>query len=231
MIIHLFHIPTLAANIPLSTAQELLDIEEKNNAANIRVNHRLHEFIYGRYCLKLALAKHLNVPAKSLTLLKRPQGKLYLQDNPIFFNLTHSGEYLAFCISSDGEIGIDIEHVQKRTANIIGVAKRYFTPAEYQAIQRCEGREQYALFYKVWTLKEAAFKATGAGISAGLERINALEISPQQPQMLHLAKSQHVLWFNHWLNPLGFEDIFLAIALEPTHLSSAAPVFELSNDL
>lgn len=231
MIIHLFHIPTLVANIPLSAAQACLNTEETNSAAKIKVNRRLHEFIYGRYCLKLALAKHLNTHTRSLHLLKRPQGKLYLQGNPTFFNLTHSGEYLAFCISDEGEIGIDIEHLQKRTADITGIAQRYFTPAEYQAIKQCEGHNQQALFYKVWTLKEAALKATGIGISAGLERINALDITPNQPQTLQLAKSQHALWFNHWVNPLGFKNTFLAVALEPTRSLSAAPAFELSGDI
>lgn len=229
MIIHLFHIPTLAANIPLASAQTLLSQEEASSAQKIKAERRLHEFIYGRYSLKNALSTHLNTPIKNLDLLKHPHGKLYLAGNPTFFNLTHSGDYLAFCICDEGEIGIDIEHLQRRTTDLIGIAERYFTQAEYLAIKNCDTHNQYALFYKIWTLKEAALKATGIGISAGLERINALEVKPEKSQILQLEHSRHKLWFNHWTNPLGFDDTFLAVALERTNEHhTAVPLFELT---
>lgn len=214
MIIQLFHIPKLAASVLFEDAYGRLSTAEKKTADEITVCSRLYEFVYGRYSLKIALAEHLNTQASSLELLKAPQGKLYLQHNPTFFNLTHSGEYMAFCISDEGPVGIDIEHVKKHKSNLLSIAKRFFTQAEYQALKLTDTHQQKLLFYKIWTLKEAALKATGLGISAGLNRLNALDIKPNQAYTLTLEKTQHLLWFNHWVNPMGFKETYLATALK-----------------
>lgn len=214
MDIHLHHIPSLFKHIPLREARILLDAHEELSANNIKAERRLHEFIYGRYYLKKALATHLNQPAHSLSLLKHEHGKLYLANNPTFFNLTHSGEYLAFAICDDGEVGIDIEHPQKPSANLLEIAERYFAQAEFNVLNLCPVHQQKALFYKIWTLKEAALKAVGKGISAGLYRINTASINLHQAHTLALENSQHHLWFNYWESPSGIEDVYLSAALE-----------------
>ena len=219
MIIQLVHIPKLAASIPLAEAYTKLNTAEKKTADTMTASTRLHEFVYGRYSLKMALAEHLNTHADGLELLKEPQGKLHLQHNPTFFNLTHSGEYIAFCISDEGPVGIDIEHIKKLKNNLLAIAKRYFTQAEYHALEQSDTKQQKSLFYKIWTLKEAALKATGLGISAGLDRLNALNIKPNQAYTLTLEKTQHQLWFNHWINPIGHTDTYLATALEYSALN------------
>lgn len=214
MIIQLVHIPKLAAGIALAKAYAQLNKAEKKTADKITASTRLHEFVYGRYSLKMALAEHLNTETGSLELLKEPKGKLYLQHNPTFFNLAHSGEYIAFCISDEGPVGIDIEHAKKHKPNLQAIAKRYFTQAEYHALEQSDAKQQRSLFYKIWTLKEAALKVTGLGISAGLDRINALNIEPNQAYTLTLEKTQYPLWFNHWADPMGHADTYLATALE-----------------
>ena len=225
ILIHIYHIPSLLNKIPLQAARAFLNTEETASANNIKAERRLHEFIYGRYYLKHALAEHLNTPVAAIDFKKQPHGKLYLDGNPTAFNLTHSGEYLAYAISDEGEIGVDIEHPQRKMSDLASIAERYFTPEESQALNRLTGIAQTELFYKIWTLKEAALKTVGTGISAGLDRINAEAMDLSQQQTLTLEHSQHQLWLANWHQPLGFENVFLSIALEPKQRDASRPDF------
>lgn len=95
-------------------------------------------------------------------------GKPYLEDYPLYFNLSHSGDYV-FCGVSGQEIGVDIQRFQGE--NELELARRFFSPVECQALEGCkdaEGRRR--MFFRMWTRKEAYGKLTGEGISGVLEK-------------------------------------------------------------
>lgn len=87
-------------------------------------------------------------------------GKPYLINFPYYFNLSHSGDYVA-CALSDREVGVDLQ--VHRAAGIQRVAGRFFSPAEADALMRAEDRE--AFFFRLWARKEAYGKLTGKGIA------------------------------------------------------------------
>lgn len=90
------------------------------------------------------------------------KGKPYLREYPLFFNLSHSGEYVA-CAVSDREIGVDIQKCSY--TNVIGIAKRFFSEEECGALEACEtGEERQQFFYRLWVRKEAYGKLLGKGI-------------------------------------------------------------------
>lgn len=92
-------------------------------------------------------------------------GKPYIEDLPIFFNLSHSGNY-AMCVVSDCEVGCDIEEIKSAEDKL---AKRFFREEEYQDINSQENfNERKDLFYRYWTLKESFMKATGLGLKLPL---------------------------------------------------------------
>ncbi len=92
-------------------------------------------------------------------------GKPYLESGELFFNLSHSGEYVA-CAISDKEIGIDIQKVcMKKHA-----MKKICTLEELAWIKTAED------FTRVWAIKESYAKAKGKGIALGFHNINALAL-------------------------------------------------------
>lgn len=93
-------------------------------------------------------------------------GKPYA-DN-IFFNVAHSGKF-AFGISSDKEIGCDVEIIKNAHLDI---AKRVFTESEYNYISKSENSSN--TFYKLWTIKESYIKLSGEGLRTPL---NSFEIN------------------------------------------------------
>ena len=93
------------------------------------------------------------------------QGKPYfLSNREIFFNISHSSNYVA-CAISDRPVGIDIEGGRKARQNL---AKRFFDESEASWINECQSEER---FFRIWTLKEAYGKATGKGVLDILDKI------------------------------------------------------------
>lgn len=88
--------------------------------------------------------------------------KPYLKSN-VFFNISHSGEYV-ICALSDDEIGCDIEYIRDIDLKI---AKKYFNNDEYDAIINSDNKLD--LFYRYWTLKESFMKSLGLGFNLELD--------------------------------------------------------------
>ena len=91
-------------------------------------------------------------------------GKPYIKDSPVYFSLSHSGNYAAAAVS-DFPVGIDIETVGEIKDSVI---KRVCSNEERAYINKTS-RDS---FYKIWTYKEAYLKMTGDGIGAGLKTID-----------------------------------------------------------
>ena len=61
------------------------------------------------------------------------------------------------------EIGVDVECFDRRV-ECLALARRYFAPSEITALEALDGAGQRQLFFRLWTSKEAAMKATGEGL-------------------------------------------------------------------
>ena len=111
--------------------------------------------------LRWALQRHGVMPEK---LSYGAKGKPEAEG--LFFNLSHSGQW-AVCAISDGPVGCDVEEI---AAVRDGVAERFFTQKEVEYLNRFDGEERAAAFFRLWTLKESYMKMTGEGLSLGLDR-------------------------------------------------------------
>lgn len=91
------------------------------------------------------------------------KGKPYFKNIPLYFNLSHSGEYV-FCVFAEQEVGADIQY--RKPGNHERIVRRFFSTTEQEAWKDCaSSAERERLFYKLWTRKEAYGKLTGAGVA------------------------------------------------------------------
>ena len=97
-------------------------------------------------------------------------GKPYLQNKRIYFNLSHSGQTV-LCGVSGSELGCDIEKVGPADLKI---AKRFFSAAEWETLSCLEPKEQTEEFYRIWTGKESYLKALGCGLRFPLSAFTVL---------------------------------------------------------
>ena len=89
-------------------------------------------------------------------ILRDEMGKPYLQGSPIYFNVSHSGGYLALAISNL-PVGVDI---QETKAVREGMYRKVVQPEEQCLI----GAEREKDFLRLWALKESFVKAEGRGL-------------------------------------------------------------------
>lgn len=105
-------------------------------------------------------------------LIYNENNKPYIKDSNIYFNISHSGDYVAI-IMSDVEVGIDIQKIKELKLNI---AKRFFHENEYQRIiDEKDVNKQTELFYIYWTMKEAYTKAIGKGLAIPLNSFDVTD--------------------------------------------------------
>ncbi|HEV8347103.1 MAG TPA: 4'-phosphopantetheinyl transferase superfamily protein [Vicinamibacterales bacterium] len=94
------------------------------------------------------------------------------------FNLAHTDGLVACAVAQDAEVGIDVEAVDRR-ADALGLAGRFFSPAEVAELQRCADGTRLLRFIEIWTLKEAYVKALGEGLSCPLREFAFVFDGPQ----------------------------------------------------
>lgn len=100
---------------------------------------------------------------------KGKNGKPSLAEHPqIRYNLSHS-DGIAACMVSDLECGIDCERIREYRPNVM---KRVFSEAEQLMVENACESEKNALFFRLWTLKEAYVKALGIGISFPMNTVS-----------------------------------------------------------
>lgn len=204
-VIYLLHQADIAAHSRLArVAQGWLNDAERERQHRFKNPRAQHTYLLSRALLRGCLSGHCSRPPEQLQFAYGKAGKPYLcqTQSDIAFNLSHSGQWLALAVSQQGAVGVDIEQPEK-PRDVIKIARHYFHRSEYRALANLPAKAQEREFYRLWTLKEAFFKARGTGISEGLENIRFNDgktpikaiISPQ------LMSPEQRWQFYYWYNP------------------------------
>jgi len=154
--------------LPSSVFAEKLNMLPDNQQQQIKKLRRwedAHASLFGRLLLKQGLTD-IGSTATLDDMKYNDFGKPYLENYPIRFNITHSGNFVACIISNDtSTIGIDAEVVKAVDTKDF---KDLWSEEEWADIQS----NDIAAFYKYWTRKEAVVKAIGKGLDIPLNQIS-----------------------------------------------------------
>jgi 4'-phosphopantetheinyl transferase len=119
------------------------------------------------------VANLLGVPVGLLVMHVGEHGKPRLAPpfGHVGFSWSHSGDEALLAVGVGlPELGVDLErHRPRRSA--LELARRFFAPAEADALAAMAGAAQLAGFLALWTAKEAVLKAHGGGLVYGLHRV------------------------------------------------------------
>ncbi len=203
-----------------------IDSGDTNNKSEKVKQRRFAQQFYTR----LLLAAYLNIPPAKLQISRSVHGKPLLEpleQPPLFFNISHSRNWLAIAISTEQMLGVDIE-CRRINNDPLALAKRYFNPAEIKWLQAADDIQ--SAFNLLWVRKEAALKCLGLGIAGKLAKTHCSLIESATSDQVDLQqlptgytginKLEIINWQNDEL------EIFAAIALEnrPNSINS----FQLS---
>ncbi|MEA5418712.1 4'-phosphopantetheinyl transferase superfamily protein [Spirulina sp. CCNP1310] len=134
-----------------------------------------HRFYLARSSLRQLLHHYTGHPLG--VILTTPQGKPFLPDHPLQFNISHTGDWVAIAFAHHWPLGIDIETLRPME-DVLALARRFFRPSEAAAL--AQQPDPTAAFFTIWTRKEAFLKATGEG----LQGLQTVELNLDRPPQI-----------------------------------------------
>jgi 4'-phosphopantetheinyl transferase len=160
----------------------LSDDEKERSEQLIHFIHR-KRFIAAHGFLRSVLSLYLNEPAENIRLGKGTNGKPFINNGSLHFNLSHSQQLAMLAIHAQHEVGIDTECLDRKN-EWQKIIRRFFTPDEQAAISGLKETEQRRAFFQVWTRKEAHMKVTGKGLHLSPSRFS-VSVPPEPARILH----------------------------------------------
>ena len=171
---------------------------ERERAAGMSIPWRREDFLLGRWAAKRLLASVLGcAPGPGLEVRAAASGRpeAFLDGQPLRLSLSIShrdGLALAAIDDAGSPLGADLEAVEPRSDAFV---RDYFTRAEIAAVA---AGERDLLANLIWSAKESALKALGAGLTLDTRAVE-VELSPGgaggwRPLRLHGAAE----WGGWW---------------------------------
>jgi 4'-phosphopantetheinyl transferase len=146
----------------------MLSPDERAETERFRGARLRGRFVVAHGALRAVLARHLRRDPREVAVVRAPDSKLRLAAEEVRFNLSHSGGLAVVAVTSDHEVGIDVERVRPDFP-ALSVADRFFSADERIALRAVDDRQRACAFFELWTRKEAYLKAVGVGIANGLD--------------------------------------------------------------
>jgi len=154
--IHVWHATT--HRTPADTLSE----DELTRVDKIRSTSDKKRFICTRTLLRKCLSLYLSIPPSDIVFAYSENGKPYLQNHALEFNLTHSKNHILIAISTTIPVGVDTEF-RRPLPTLETLAKRFFSQEDYSTLlSKPTQAQKHRYFFETWTQKEAITKAKGS---------------------------------------------------------------------
>lgn len=164
------HLETLKTN-DLLFCDSLLSEHERARAARFHFQMDRVRFVAAHALLRLMLSRHAPVRPEAWHFEARAHGKPFVagpSGTGLRFNLSHSQALVACAITRVGEVGVDVETINRQFP-AVQVAQRYFAQEEIETLRNTAPQYVADTFTTIWVLKEALLKAVGEGLSIPLD--------------------------------------------------------------
>ena len=167
----------------IERCRRTLSSDEIERADAFRIERDRRSLIIAHGLVRSLLSHYVNRPAAELRFASGEFGKPALVGyDALRFNLSHSDDLIAIAVTPGREVGVDVERIDEGIEADL-IAKSFFSRAERESLGALDGRLKVAGFFRCWTQKEAYMKATGLGISAGLDGFD-VRVAPDEPAAL-----------------------------------------------
>ncbi len=151
---------------------QVVSPHERDRACRFHFVRHRERFIICRGLLRILLSFYTGIQPDSQEFTYGKYGKPALRGdlagNQIHFNVSHSRECILIAITKIAPVGVDVEYVL-RNSDHQNIAKRFFSPAEWENLCCLPHDQRREAFYNCWTRKEAYIKAIGSGLSTPLD--------------------------------------------------------------
>ena len=163
---------------PDERARALRFLDDAHRAAYVRAHG----------AMRMILAGYVSSTPEALRFQHGTFGKPSLAPDgnvgPLQFNLSDAGDLALLAVARNRAVGIDIAR-QDALADHAGIAERFFSLLERRSLRSSAGTPERTrdAFYSAWTRKEAYVKATGRGLSRGLDHFDVSMAQGEPPAL------------------------------------------------
>jgi 4'-phosphopantetheinyl transferase len=183
--VHIWTISTKASDAMVGRLERILAKDEIDRALRFRFRHLRDSFVLVRGFLRHLLGQYLDLNPANICFSYGDKGKPTLcSESTLQFNLTHSNGIAAIALTSDCQIGIDLEHM-RRMHDMQQLADRYFCAEEAAEIMSLPPNDRERAFFRCWTRKEAYIKAIGDGLSIPLDSFRVTVQHDADARLIH----------------------------------------------
>lgn len=165
--VHVWFISLKQPDQVLEPLKLLLSKEEKKRSEKFHFKHDRKNFIMAHGALQDILGRYLEGMKPPFKFSKNKQGKPFLKEKFLTFNLSHSGEMALVVVAKKRQVGVDVEKIRKEI-DVKNISKRFFSTREVAQLTSLPSEKRIEAFYTYWTRKEAFIKAKGVGFSLPL---------------------------------------------------------------
>jgi 4'-phosphopantetheinyl transferase len=113
---------------------------------------------------RFLLADRLRLDPVHLEILVDPDGRPYVNEVGIDFNISHTRGAAVVAMAFEGRVGVDVERIDRPVESLLRGSK-ILSPVEQQDVDRLPGPERGRRFLEYWVLKESLLKGLGEGLS------------------------------------------------------------------
>ena len=143
---------------------EYLTDDERDRLLRYRSRAAAERYVVTRSLVRLVLADRLGRAPRDVAVNRTDTGKPIVTGG-VHYNVSHSGDLILLGLSSQRDIGVDVER-RRSIPRVDALVRRWLAPVEQADVARLmrDGSTDSDAFLRVWSVKEARLKALGVGI-------------------------------------------------------------------
>ncbi len=151
----------------------VLDYEERKRGDKYFYENDRGRYITGKVFCRMLISHYTGVEVDKIEFQVDKYGKPHFHlasSEEVYFNISHSGEWVFLAFSLDSKVGIDVEE-RKERLKYERIAKTVFSQEEYDYLIHMD---DIFVFYNIWSAKEAYIKWIGQGLSYDLKSFSVI---------------------------------------------------------
>jgi 4'-phosphopantetheinyl transferase len=171
--IHVWDAP-LGDDCETGELAKLLQPEERARASAFAFEPDRRLYVHSHGVLRRILSRYTGREPSELVFEgsgdQKPRLKRRPDDGDLHFSLSHSGRSCLIAVRMGSPVGVDVERLRP-LPDAPRIARRWFTPAENDALARFSGAAFERAFFALWTHREAVIKALGENLETGFSAL------------------------------------------------------------
>ena len=167
------HVWTAPLNVDADEMEEMLarlSPSERKRAGALLEERAVRQTVVSRAMQRQLLAGYVGGHPSEISFGVVAMGKPTLSrpnDIGLTFNTTHSGDLVIIAVTTNRDVGVDVEKVRP-VRRALRVAKRVYSEDEYAALANLPAAKLDHAFLSIWVRREGTAKARGDSVWRGL---------------------------------------------------------------